>query len=170
MTFFTRSLEILRFSPLFLTLSHLQVTTTTAQFTFYNCKSHFTTAEIVKNLHDKICPDTYSGRGQIGSVWSIGGCLVFEWWRSVVRCAEHWRHLEAQRLSRTHDRLSNERKKEPRELVCRSKHTDREIQRQKYIGIETERPLHGLSWCNAYFIYNCIYIIYHIVCPKQRTA
>ena len=42
MTSFRGSLEISRFRP-----SHFKLTTTTAQFTFYNCKLHFTAAEIV---------------------------------------------------------------------------------------------------------------------------
>jgi len=44
MNFFRHSLKMFRFSPLF---STYKVTTTTAQFTFYNCKWHLTTAEIV---------------------------------------------------------------------------------------------------------------------------
>src|SRR6218665_2195636 len=43
-------LEISRFSPFFSTLSPCsssKFTTTTAQFPFYNCKLHFTTAQIV---------------------------------------------------------------------------------------------------------------------------
>src|SRR6218665_2232957 len=42
-------LKILRFSPFFATLFHCsssKFTITTAQFPFYNCKLHFTTAEI----------------------------------------------------------------------------------------------------------------------------
>src|SRR6218665_3384224 len=45
MTFFSHSLQTFLFSPPFSTLSNLQVTTT--YFTLYNCKLHFTTAEIV---------------------------------------------------------------------------------------------------------------------------
>src|SRR6218665_2656329 len=43
-------LKISRFSAFFSTLFHCsssKFTTTTAQFTFYNCKLHFTTAQIV---------------------------------------------------------------------------------------------------------------------------
>src|SRR6218665_707038 len=49
--FFTSfSLQISRFTPFFSTLFHCsssKFTTTTAQFQFYSCKLHFTTAQIV---------------------------------------------------------------------------------------------------------------------------
>ena len=87
--------EIYVFSPYFtwFSFSHqLLITTTTAQFTFFNCKFDFTTAEIVTSytfkyaLHATIHKNIHQAHKHIHRIWMLYYIFIFTSIQTCKQC------------------------------------------------------------------------------------